>query len=49
MGTARKTDSTRLPTVAFEGSRSLGENGADKSTQMKNIYGAVKPDAGEIL
>ena len=27
----------------------LGENGAGKSTLMKIIYGAVKPDAGEIL
>ena len=26
----------------------LGENGAGKSTMMKIIYGAVKPDAGEI-
>jgi simple sugar transport system ATP-binding protein len=27
----------------------LGENGAGKSTLMKVIYGAVKPDAGDIL
>jgi len=27
----------------------LGENGAGKSTLMKVIYGAVKPDAGEIV
>jgi general nucleoside transport system ATP-binding protein len=27
----------------------LGENGAGKSTLMKTIYGAVKPDAGQIL
>jgi len=27
----------------------LGENGAGKSTLMKIIYGAVHPDAGEIL
>ncbi len=27
----------------------LGENGAGKSTLMKVIYGAVRPDAGEIL
>ena len=27
----------------------LGENGAGKSTLVKTIYGAVKPDAGEIL
>ncbi len=26
----------------------LGENGAGKSTLMKIIYGAIKPDAGEI-
>ena len=26
----------------------LGENGAGKSTLMKIIYGAVKPDAGDI-
>jgi general nucleoside transport system ATP-binding protein len=27
----------------------LGENGAGKSTLMKIIYGAVKPDMGEVL
>ncbi|MEI7447662.1 MAG: ATP-binding cassette domain-containing protein, partial [Burkholderiales bacterium] len=27
----------------------LGENGAGKSTLMKIIYGAVRPDAGEIV
>ena len=27
----------------------LGENGAGKSTLMKIIYGAVKPDAGQLL
>ena len=27
----------------------LGENGAGKSTLMKIIYGAVKPDTGEVL
>ncbi len=27
----------------------LGENGAGKSTLMKIIYGAVKPDSGEML
>src|SRR3954466_1126001 len=27
----------------------LGENGAGKSTLMKVIYGALLPDAGEIL
>jgi simple sugar transport system ATP-binding protein len=27
----------------------LGENGAGKSTLMKIIYGAVKPDAGEMV
>ena len=27
----------------------LGENGAGKSTLMKIIYGAVRPDAGEVL
>ncbi len=26
----------------------LGENGAGKSTLMKIIYGAVRPDAGEM-
>ncbi|MEY2622389.1 MAG: Ribose import ATP-binding protein RbsA [Pseudomonadota bacterium] len=27
----------------------LGENGAGKSTLMKIVYGAVQPDAGEVL
>jgi simple sugar transport system ATP-binding protein len=27
----------------------LGENGAGKSTLMKIIYGAVKPDAGDVI
>ena len=27
----------------------LGENGAGKSTLMKIIFGAVQPDAGEML
>ncbi len=27
----------------------LGENGAGKSTLMKIIYGAVRPDAGEVI
>ena len=27
----------------------LGENGAGKSTLMKIIYGAVKPDSGEVM
>jgi len=27
----------------------LGENGAGKSTLMKVIYGAVQPDAGQVL
>jgi simple sugar transport system ATP-binding protein len=27
----------------------LGENGAGKSTLMKIIYGAIRPDAGEII
>jgi ABC-type uncharacterized transport system ATPase subunit len=27
----------------------LGENGAGKSTLMKTIFGAVKPDSGEIV
>src|SRR5687768_1994128 len=27
----------------------LGENGAGKSTLMKIIYGAVRPDAGQVL
>ncbi|PIE01081.1 MAG: ABC transporter [Thiothrix nivea] len=27
----------------------LGENGAGKSTLMKAVYGAIKPDAGEIV
>src|SRR5262245_42070445 len=27
----------------------LGENGAGKSTLMKIIYGAVRPDRGELL
>ncbi|WP_425261461.1 ABC transporter ATP-binding protein [Rubrivivax sp. RP6-9] len=45
----RANDGVHLRVQPGEIHAVLGENGAGKSTMMKIIYGAVQPDAGQIL
>jgi ABC-type uncharacterized transport system ATPase subunit len=44
----KANDSVNLRVAPGEIHAVLGENGAGKSTMMKMIYGAVRPDEGEI-
>src|SRR6201991_3517219 len=44
----KATDKVSLRVQPGEIHAVLGENGAGKSTMMKMIYGAVRPDEGEI-
>ena len=45
----KANDDISLQVAAGEIHAGLGENGAGKSTLMKIIYGAVQPDAGQIV
>ena len=48
-GTFKANDSVDLDIYPGEIHALLGENGAGKSTFVKMLYGALQPDAGEII